>query len=222
MEGLKLRSFIVAGLMAATAAWAAISAHPQQTRDNRDEEWMKKMAPTKIGDFELDTTNSTEPGASYKSPKMVYDTLNPTIGIVARIYEHGGQSFDVNLIASRDRASFHDPRVCFSAQGYEIVSDEAITVKTKTRGDIPASFALMKSQQGPTMAVYFYRGPEHFYGTTMNLKWALVFNQLKGAGMGDGVFYRFIPISQGTTREQLMKFVEEFMDTAGRQSKGFF
>ena len=29
MEGLKLRSFVVAGLFAATAAWAAISAHPQ-------------------------------------------------------------------------------------------------------------------------------------------------------------------------------------------------
>ena len=39
---------------------------------------MKKLAPTVVGEFTLDTSNSTEPGASYKSPQMVYDTLNPT------------------------------------------------------------------------------------------------------------------------------------------------
>jgi hypothetical protein len=220
MEGLKLRSFVVAGLMLLTAAWAAVSSRPQVVA-SRDEDWMKKTAPARVGDFDFLTSNSMEPGATYKSPQMVYDALHPTVGILARVYEHGGEAYDVNLIASRDRASFHDPRVCFTAQGYSIQSDEAITIKTKTRGDIPATLAAMKGPQGPTLAVFFYRGPNGFYGTTMNLKWALLWEQLRGNNNLDGVFYRFIPTGV-PDRDRLIKFVQDYMDLAGKQSDGYF
>lgn len=218
MEGLKLRSFIVAGLMLATAAWATLSTRPQMRKDFRDEAWMKKVLPHTVGNFQM--IAGTEPDATYRSPQMVYDELRPTIGIVARQYQYAGQTYDVNIIASRDKASFHDPRVCFTAQGYSLQTDEAITLKTK-RGEIPASLAGLKSQNGDTITIFFYRGPEHFHGTTMSLKWSLLFNQLKGNEKLDGVFYRFVATGE-PDRDQLIQFVEKFMDEAEKDSDGFF
>lgn len=218
MEGLKLRSFVVGGLLVATAAFAAISGRAS-TSTTRNEDWMKKVTPVQVGNYHFQ--EGTEPGASYKSPAMVYETLAPTVGILARVYEHGGQRYDVTVIASTDHTSFHDPRVCFSAQGYTITSDQAITIPTKTRGNIPASLAQMTGPNGPTVAIFFYRGSEGFYGTTLKLKWAMLYDKLRGKNEVDGVFYRIIPMGDIST-ERLIRFTALYMDTAGQTSKGYF
>ena len=159
---------------------------------------------------------------SVHQPQMVYDTLHPTVGIIERVYEAPEQAYDVTLIASTDRASFHDPRVCFTAQGHNIVNEEAVTIHTATRGDIPATFAQMKSEgNSDEVAVFFYRGPHGFHGTTMSLKWSLFWDQLLGRGNRDGVFYRFVAI-RDTDRERLLRFIGLYMDEAGKLSGGYF
>src|ERR1051325_9937753 len=114
MEGLNVRAYIVAGLLLATAAWSQFSPRPGKV-PGRTEAWMEQVAPKAVANYRF--IPSIDPAdndalCSYKSPKMVYDTLAPTVGILARVFESSGQKFDVTLIASRDRASFHDPRVC--------------------------------------------------------------------------------------------------------------
>jgi hypothetical protein len=219
MEGLKLRSFIMSGLLIATAAVSCVSARPTRT-PGHDEAWIRKVAPFKVAGYNF-IPSASDPLESYHNPQMVYDTLKATDGMLARVYSGNNQGFDVNLIASSDKASFHDPRVCFSAQGYSIDSEEQVIIKTKHRGDIPATLAQMTGPDGATSAVYFYRGPHGFYGTTMGLKWALLFDQLKGKADLDGVFYRFIP-EPNIAADRLVEFVGLYMDEAGKTSGGFF
>jgi hypothetical protein len=222
MEGLKLRSYVVAGLMLAFAGWVLLTPKPGPV-PGRTEKWMETIAPTQVADFrfvQADPSN-TDPLCSYKSPKFTYDTLVPTVGILARVYEARGQRFDVNLIASRDKASFHDPRVCFSAQKYDITNEQGITIPT-SRGDVPATLAAMTGPDGrPTLAIYFYRGPNGFYGSTTSLKLAMLLNKGLGKSDVDCVFYRFIALDN-PDRDALIRFITLYMDKAGTDSGGYF
>jgi hypothetical protein len=225
MEGLKLRSFVVAGIMVCVAALVYFTPKPVPVA-GRTEEWMGKVAPMSVAEYKF--IPSMEPSAqnslcSYKSPKMVYDTLVPTVGILARVYESRGEKFDVNLIASQDKASFHDPRVCFTAQGYEIVNEQGIEIPTKERGKIPGTLAEMKGPDGrPAVAVYFYRGPQSkFYGSTTSLKFALLWEQVQGRSDFDAVFYRFIGMD-GLPADRLIPFITLYMDEAFKSSAGYF
>lgn len=227
MEGLNVRAYIVTGLLLVTAAWSQFSPRPGRVA-GRTETWMEQVAPKEVEGYRFIPSTNPDEGAlcSYKDPKIVYDVLTPTVGILARVYEAGGQKFDVTLIASRDRASFHDPRVCFTAQGYNIVNEEQISIPTKSRGNIPATLAQMTGPDGkPTVAVYFYRGPRGFFGTTMSLKIALLLDQVKGRTDLDGVFYRFIPQgldSKALDPQRLENFIGLYMDKAGKDSNGYF
>src|ERR1043165_10220322 len=102
MAGLKLRLFIVAGIMLAFAGWVFLTPKPGPIAGHT-EQWMEKIAPMEVGAYHF---VPGDPGVgnslcTYKSPKMVYDTLVPTVGILARVYESRGEHYDVNLIASR-------------------------------------------------------------------------------------------------------------------------
>ena len=62
---------------------------------------------------------------------------------------------DCVLIAGNSKDNFHDPHVCFSAQGWDITKDEQQVVHTKTRGDIPVSVVQISGQNRSEYAVYF-------------------------------------------------------------------
>src|ERR1044072_2493798 len=141
MEGLKLRSYIITGILVAFSAMVYLTPRPGKV-EGKDQNWMNKAAPSVVGSYTF-APSEADPECSYKQPQMVYDTLAPTVGMLARGLRSKDASFDVTLIASRDRVSFHDPRVCFTAQGYNITEESAISIPTKTRGDIPATFGKM-------------------------------------------------------------------------------
>ena len=43
------------------------------------------------------------------------------------------------------------------------------------------------------MAIFFYRGPEHFYGNHDEFEVGFGRQPAQRRGMGEAVFYRFIP-----------------------------
>lgn len=226
MEGLSKRAYVVAGLLAAFAVFVYLTPKPGAV-PGRTEEWMEKVAPARVANYGF-ISSPENPQCTYKTSKMVYDTLVPTVGILARVYEAQGKKYDVTLIASRDRGSFHDPRVCFTAQGYNITDEQSILIPTKTRGNIPATLAKMTSpNSGESVAVYFYRGAKGFYGGTTSLKIAMVWDQVKGLPSNDAVFYRFISMGDGSgtspeSVESLKRFIALYMDQANKDSKGYF
>lgn len=213
----------MAGLLLIFAAWVFLTPTPKPVA-GRTESWMETVAPQTVGKYTFvpnpDMT-AADRLCTFKSPQFVYDTLVPTVGILARDYEYQGERFEVYLIASRDKASFHDPHVCFTAQGFNILQEDQVTITTKSRGAIPATLAHMNGPSGPMIALYFYKGPHGFVGSTTKLKIQMLVDQWLGRPLEDAVFYRFIPLGS-QDEDKLIQFIDMYMESADQSSKGYF
>ncbi len=144
MEGLRKRAILLAGVFVVVGiGFQALSARAE--RITRTESWMIKVAPKELPGYTMvPSRDPKNPEVTYTSDPIVYQTLVP-YGIVAREFrEKGGpKHFDVNVIASSTKDSFHDPRVCFTAQGWNLDKQSEAIVKTSTRGDVPVTLAEM-------------------------------------------------------------------------------
>lgn len=220
MEGLMKRVVALSGFFA--VAGAVFLALPNRAESPVDEQWMKEHAPEVVGDYRFERSVE-DPLISYKADDQTYELLNP-FGIVSRRYFNSeGKRFDMVLIAGNDKENFHDPHVCFRAQGWTFVEDRKVNVPTKTRGNIPATFALIENKGIRSATLFFYRGPKGFYPSTPNLGFAMLVGPLMGDFKTDAVFYRFMPLHQGPNAEEdLIKFAGEFMDEAGKSSDNYF
>ncbi|HXH60693.1 MAG TPA: exosortase-associated EpsI family protein [Fimbriimonadaceae bacterium] len=225
MEGLKKRAIIAtAVLMLGGLAIAFTTKHPNA---GKTEQWMLDHSPRQVDGFRM-LGGAESPLYSYKMDQVTYDTLQP-YGIVARVYENQQteETYDVVLIASQSKDSFHDPRVCFSAQQWSIENQWVDNVQTKTRGKVSISIVQMDGPDGNNrLAAFLYKGPGGFFGDTKALKLSMFLEQLKGGTNLDGAFYRFIP--QNTGRDQtktiidMKKFIGEYLDAANQVSDGYF
>jgi hypothetical protein len=218
MEGLMKRVIALSGFFA--VAGGVFLALPSKAESIVTEQWMKEHAPATVADYRFETSGE-DALISYKADKQTYEMLNP-FGIVSRIYYNMGQKYDVVLIAGNDKENFHDPHVCFSAQGWTFTEDTVIQVPTKTRGTISATFAKIENRGKQTLALFFYRGPKGFYPSTPNLGMAMLIGPLMGDFKTDAVFYRFMPQFEGATKEDIVKFAGDFMDAAGKTSDNYF
>lgn len=227
MEGLKKRVYVIAGILA-VAGVIMLATKPKDIK-RRTEAELISLAPVKVGKMNFSPAASRT-DISYEMNEMTYKTLEP-FGIVARIYSDGMNRFDAVLIASRSKDSFHDPRVCFSAQAWVIEKFDADTVQTKTRGDVPVQLIQMSNQQekqSHKLAAFFYKGPKgKFYGSTQTLKFAMMWEQFWGGDDIDGVFYRVIPtfdanLSEDEQRKRLKDFIGQWLDAAATSSNGYF
>ncbi len=218
MEGLKLRSYVFAGLCLVIGAGILVA--PKRVFAKKSESWMETKAPDAVGDYRF-LAGSDNPLQSYKMNESTYTTLNP-FGIVARHYGKGDQAYDVVLIASNANESFHDPRVCFTSQQYEINKETRDVIKTKTRGEVPVTIAQMRSRDAESVTCFFYKGPTGFHSSTKDIKVDLFMSRVLGRDNVDGVFYRFIPLNPETTIDQLKTFVADYLEAAKASSDGYF
>lgn len=182
---------------------------------------MEEAAPSQVGKYSFQPSIEN-PGCSYKTDERTYELLKP-FGVVGRVYSDGRHSVDVLLIAGNDKNSFHDNRVCFQGQGFSIDKEERIDIQTD-RGNIPATYlTLSHPTHGKTYAVMFFKGPHgQFFPLPKALTWAMLMEQLKFGTNLDSVFYRFIPQSPDFQKEDLTKFIQEYMVAAEKSSGGFY
>lgn len=212
-SSLKKRAYAVAVAFIACGAIVLAAPRPKAAA-GRTEAWMEKTAPSVVGDYKTIST--------YKMEPSTYKELQP-YGIVCRIFSNGTKSYDVTILASNRKTSFHDPRVCFPAQGWQFETQKKVPVATKTRGVIPVSVISMEGQDGSEqIAAYFYKGRNGFYATPQALSWAMFLDQFAGRSDNEGVFYRFMPQNANTTEQELTKFISSYVDTAYNTSGGFF
>lgn len=218
MEGLTLRSYIFGGIV--LVAGLAITLMPKPAPDKKDEPWMEQHLPIQFGDYTFMPGN---PGAmqSYRMEQRTYDILQP-FGIVCRRYASGRFVYDATVIASQSDDSFHDPRVCFSAQGWELGPMEEVEIPTKTRGTVRATMTTMTGKERNKVAAFVYKTDNGFYASTSEIKWAMLLESMKGGKKLNGVFYRFIPEYSGATKEQLARFIGEYLDAAAVTSQNYF
>lgn len=231
MEGLKKRSLIVVCLILVTGLVIAFS-NPE-LGEPKTEQWMIDNSVRDEFDGYVMINGTDGPDITYAMDELTYNTLDP-YGIVSRVFTNSetGEQYDVVLIASQSKDSFHDPRVCFSSQGWALSNQWGDTVKTKTRGDVPMTIALMDGDGGVNrLAAFLYKGSSGtFYGSTKRLKLAMFLEQLKGGNDLDGVFFRFIPQhSIGPTKEEqeqairdMKEFIAKYLDKSGDISGDYF
>ena len=188
---------------------------------------MLENSPTELEGYSM-RGGPDSPLYSYKMDPLTYNVLEP-YGIVARIYEDkvSGQQYDVVIVASRSKESFHDPRVCFSSQGWALSNQWVDKVTTKSRGDVAVTIAVMDgTDTKDQIAAYLYKGPEGFYANTQRLKMAMLFEQLRGGKNLDGVFYRVIPLKRQPDQihqiNDMKRFIGQYLDEANESSNGFF
>ncbi len=218
MEGLMKR------LVALTVIISAASVLFLVTRGEAapavSEQWMKDHTPVKIQNYEF-MPGQEDPQVSYVTSQAVYDTLNP-FGIVCRKYRDNENIYDATIIAGDNRGSFHDPHVCFQAQGWTFSEDRLIEIETKTRGKIPATLAKIKSGDTQRIALFFYKGHDGFYPSTRKLTTAMAIRPLVGDFRNQAVFYRFMPDNNTASEEDVIEFAAAYMDAAGPISNGYF
>ncbi|MCH7903667.1 MAG: exosortase-associated EpsI family protein [Armatimonadetes bacterium] len=222
---MKRRAAAALGVLLAAGVFMAFSKVDEG--DSIDEQWMVDNSPRQVEGFKM-LAGEENPDYSYKMAKVAYDTLEP-YGIVAKVYvnEKTGESYDVVLIASKSKDSFHDPRVCFSVQGWALNTQWVDSVETETRG---LAYMTITDMDGPTgrgkLAAFLYRGQGKFYKSTNELKIGMFIEQLKGGGNLDGVFYRIIPQHNNPDSDALLSdlknFIAAYLDAANEASNGYF
>ncbi len=229
MEGVVKRSYIAGGLILAFGLFLQIAPKPSFGKD-KTEDWLEAKAPMRVGAFEM-MRGKEDPGQTYKMAGIAYKELKP-FGIVVRVYRSDRKMFDVALIVSNKKESFHDQRVCFTSQGWNIAADKEAFVESKARGRVPVSLLeLVDQQQGKKSAVLFYKGPGGFYRNPRDLTLALFRSQLSAIvkmiftwssdDEFDSVFYRIIPQSD-VSSEELLDWVGKYLDAASESSGGYF
>ena len=202
---------IIMILFAGAAAFVNLA--PMPTGVVRKQEWLTAQMPKQISDFNYRD--------SYKMSDEVWQTLEP-FGIVSNIYSNGNETFDATIISSNQQKSFHDPRVCFTSQGMEILNESTETVSTRSHGDIPLTVVQVRKGGGDILAAYTYQGPgQKMISSPNRLMNQMFLKALTTMRPQEGVFYRFISQDAGTTKESLKEFIVKFFDAADKSSNGY-
>jgi hypothetical protein len=220
MEGLTKRTLVFAGIMLVAGVLNSATVIRSE-RPDKTEQWMEERAPDQVMGMGF-LPSRDNPEQSYEMNEQTYEMLAP-FGIVTRVYTNqAGKGYDVVLIASESRASFHDPRICFSGQGWTLSEQRTIQVETRTRGTVPVTLTRMEGPAKNQLAAFLYRGPSGFHATTIAMKWDMFVQRLWNRPDVEGVFYRFIPNQSDTTVEELSAFIAEYLEAAKESSDGYF
>lgn len=220
MAGLTTRTYIAGALILVFGV--GIQLFGKARAAGFDEKYMEKAAPTKVGKFNFEENKET-PGKSYKMDDRSYELLKP-FGIVPRRYTDGMKTYEVLLISSNTKESFHDQDVCFPGQGMTPVGDTVHKVEMEGRGTVPVvvSKYITKEQQN-LISAYIYRGPGGYHESPQDLAMAMLMNALTGARQSNNSnFYRFMPLFPDATEEETLAFIKAYMAEAAKTSKGFY
>jgi hypothetical protein len=219
MERLRLRAFLLSGFLIIVGALSLI--RPGQAAGVAlTEAEMEARAPTSVPGYQL-IPGPQGLAYTYRMDEQTYEVLQP-FGIVARQYTDGQHTFDVVLITSNSHESFHDPKICFSGQGWIFTSTRRETLEIPDGRTIPATVVEMSGPLEDALAIYFYKGPKGFVADPKRLQLDMFNEVLFGRNPADSTFYRFMPSTQGPDLEQLKGFIRTYMVAAAEESGGLF
>jgi len=198
---------------------ATLNFAPRTAQIERKEVEIAEMLPVKVEHYTAQL--ATGKYCSYEMDKVNYDILQPW-GIVARTFIDGPDKYDVVVIASRKKESFHDPQVCLRAQGWELSNQRTDTIQTKTRGTVPVTLFDMAQGGDKRTAMYFLKTTQGYYADMSKLKWDMFKYKITHVGKDDeGAFVRIMPM--GTLDvNQMKKFAGDWIDEAVKTSNNYY
>lgn len=219
MNSIASRAYLVAGLMFVVGVFGLLNRG--QAAAPKTEAYLEEKAPTMVEGYRMIPGDPGGMRYTYKMDEGTYKTLKP-YGIVARQFTDGGMVFDAVLITSNSHESFHDPKICFSAQGWTFRDLKEETLDVPGIGTIPMTLATMDGPTSGTVAAYLYRGPNGFVASPKRLQLDMFRDVLAGRSAQDATFYRFMPATPGVGVDQLKKFIKAYMVAARASSGGYF
>ncbi len=210
--------YAVAGTLAVGAAFVHFG--QKAAAERPPESWLEGMMLVENHGYQLVTD---QPGKkiSYSMAPETYQVLNP-IGIACQKMEDAaGRQMDVVIIAGDSMQAFHDQRVCFKAQGWDLLSEEIRYLKTERHGTIPVTWMTIQLPgQSPKEALYAFRSPVGFQ-TYDQAKLGFIKAKLKDMfGEQIGYSYRFIGLTPDVDANELAQFAVEYLDTLDVQTEG--
>lgn len=214
---MKKTLWIIAGMM--TSLGLAYNFAPRPPEKTMTEAEVIKMSPMKVGRFQPMLKPGEE--VSYRMDEGSYKILKPW-GICARVFTDGNESYDVVAIVSNSKESFHDPQICFTAQGWRLSNQRADVIHTATRGDIPVTLVDMEQNGDQRVAMYFFKLTKGYYGNMSLVKKDMLVHLFTHWGQKDeGSFIRLIPTGVVDV-EKMKKFAASWVDAAGKSSNGYY
>lgn len=221
MERLIKHTWILAVL---AAIWAGfLHARPDVHGQKKNEQELAALIPATVESYRF-IENPETPGATYRMDEVTYELLQP-FGIVARVYESEkrGQSIDVVLIAGDNRDTFHDPRICFAGQGWQIMNEQRLSLVTPQGKNLPLTVVSLANEEGRRrIAAYLWKAPGGYYGDPRSLSLAIMKAPFVGQWDMTMAFYRFMPITGFSDQQELLDFIGKFMDDVRVYSEGYF
>lgn len=217
IETLKRRISLI-GMVLLTFG-VAVNFGPRPKQVERTTAEIENMVPLKLSGFRTELAAGQT--VSYTMDKEVYEVLHPW-AIVARVFSTKDHQYDVVVIASRNKDSFHDPQVCFKAQNWTLSNQRLSTVSTQKRGEVPVTLVDMEQDGERRIALYFFKTTQGYFGDIHEVKLKMMSYKFLHLGKDDeGAFIRIIPDS-GVSEEQLKQFVGSWIDAASETSKGYY
>lgn len=207
-----VRSLLVSGMFALLGAGVLLrpSAKPLVV----DEAWLERQYPTKIGSYLTQKGSDGSTSHSYRMDETTYATLKP-YGIVAKTMTDGIRTFDVVNIAGDGEESFHNPLLCFRAQGWVVNDIKQITIPTQSRGDVNATIASASHEGGaPQYALYTYEGPKRTSPSPSALKDDMVRAEFATGKVQFGTFFRFMSVTPNVSEDQITQFAKDYIDAS--------
>jgi hypothetical protein len=220
MNALKGRTYGLAAFLA-LAGGAAFLFGGNASASRKDEKFMEARAPGIIPGYRMELGPNGNTSCTYKMDEGTYKALHP-FGIVARQFSNAVNTFDVVLISSDSHESFHDPKICFSAQGWTLGDEKEVDIDVPGRGKIPFTVVQMAGPKSTSVAAYCYRGPRGFVPSSKRLQLDMFAEVLTGNKPMDSTFYRFMPASAGAGLPELEEFIKTYMATAPGESGGYY
>ena len=213
---MKKTLWIMSGLL--TSIGVAFNFAPRPAETSMTEDQVINMLPIKVGRFQPMMKDGEK--VSYKMDQSSYDILKPW-GICARVFVNGNESYDVVAIASNSKESFHDPQICFSAQGWRLSNQREDVIRTKTRGDVPVTLVDMEQGGNEKVAMYFFRLSKGYYGNMGKVKRDMLTHLFTKLSKDEGAFIRIIPTGN-LDLEKMKAFAANWVDEANESSKGYY
>ncbi|MCG9894103.1 MAG: hypothetical protein MH204_01340 [Fimbriimonadaceae bacterium] len=200
------------GAVLCLAAAGLTFLRPGLSGERPDEAWMEKVTPETVAGMTF-RRSPDNPAQSYRMSQATYDQLKP-FGIVSRVFEGKGRSYDAVVIAGDNADSFHDQRWCFESQGWEIKSDKVVEIRGEG-GTYPMRQLDLMGPSGPALALFCFRGPSGQIFDTFNPMWQDFFmKELTTGRVQGGEFFRFIDLGGSDDPEGLHAFAAAFLDEA--------
>ena len=216
-----IKSWLLLALMLASAALAwAIHPHISmaQSREYKD---ISSMIPSQFGEWqELKQSNR-----QIVNPQQTADLQKLYSETFSRSYVNSAGAIIMLSIAygkdqSRD-LQIHRPEVCYSAQGFQIVSTEKTTVNYAD-GDIPAMHIVAQQGQRNEPITYWVRIGEKVVRGNLEQGFARLGYGLSGY-ISDGILFRVSTISKDNNSAFEIQdyFIKDLLKNTNIQTKKY-